>query len=74
MKIHQILRTAVALTSLDGVAIPAQTRVAVTKVQADGTARVRVVDVAQPLLSKTHAVVGVGDVASVRRGRPSKRV
>lgn len=71
-KAHQILRTAVALTSLDGVAIPVQTRVAVTKVQQDGTARVRVADVTLPALAKTHLTVTIGDVVSVRRGRPSK--
>jgi hypothetical protein len=72
-KAHQILRTAVALTSPDGISIPAQTRVAVTKVQQDGTARVRVVDTTQPLLAKTHLTVRIGDVFTVRRGRPSKR-
>ena len=73
MKAHQILRTAVVLTSTDGTIVPAQTRVAVAKVMQDGTARVRVADATQPLLAKTHLTVGLGDVSTVRRGRPSKR-
>lgn len=72
-KAHQILRTSVALTTQDGVAVPAQTRVAVTKVQQDGTARVRVVDATRPELAKAHLTVAAGDVSTVRRGRPSKK-
>ena len=72
-KAHQILRTAVALTSMDGLAIPAQTRVAVVTAMQDGTARVKVADATLPELAKTHLTVSFGDVATVRRGRPSKR-
>jgi len=71
-KAHQVLRTAVALTSLDGVAIPVQTRVKVMEVKTDGTARVKVADATLPALAKTHLTVTIGDVATVRRGRPRK--
>lgn len=70
-KAHKVLRTAVALTSTDGIAVPAQTRVVVMNV-VNGEARVKVADATLPALAKTHLTVTIGDVVSVRRGRPSK--
>ena len=70
-KAHKVFRTAVALTSTDGVAIPAQTRVVVMAV-ANGAAQVKVADATLPALAKTQLTVTIGDVVSVRRGRPRK--
>jgi len=70
-KAHQVLRTAVALTSAEGVAIPAATRVVVRGVSAVGV-EVKVADATLPALAKTRLVASVGDFTQSKRGRPRK--
>lgn len=71
-KASQVARTAVAATSLTGVAVPAMARVVVQEVKTDGTVRVKVADATLPALAKTQLVVLVTDLTATRRGRPRK--
>ena len=72
LKQSQILRTAVATTSISGLDVPAMARVVVQEVRTDGTARVKVADATLPSLAKAQVVVKVTDLTATKRGRPRK--